>query len=112
MLRQYLFSALLLLLPLASWCQCMRDADQYSATNPTGQWKQVFFDGFDNQAHTLANWYLDRAGDEYPLRLHCFDSTPDLVSGSNKALRLLTEDNVQFLRITATPDSAAACTPQ
>ncbi|SMB99019.1 hypothetical protein SAMN00120144_3669 [Hymenobacter roseosalivarius DSM 11622] len=71
-----------------------------------------FFDGFDNQVHTLASWYLDRAGDENMDRLHCFDSTPDLVGGSNQALRLLTEDNVQFLRITATPDGSAACTPR
>ncbi|SMB93376.1 hypothetical protein SAMN00120144_3542 [Hymenobacter roseosalivarius DSM 11622] len=112
MLSPFLIFALLVLAPLASWSQCMRDAGLQSAANPRGQWQQVFFDGFDSQPHTLANWYLDRVGDENADRLHCFDATPDLVGGGNQALRLLTENNVQFLRITATPDASAACTPQ
>ncbi|WP_165963610.1 glycoside hydrolase family 16 protein [Hymenobacter radiodurans] len=101
-----------MLAPLVSWGQCMRNGGLQSVTNPAGEWQQVFFDGFDSEEHTLANWYLNRVGDENTDRLHCFDTTPDLLGGKNKALSLIAEKNVQFLRITATPDSSAACTPQ
>lgn len=68
-------------------------------TQPDNKWRLIFADEFDNAAHTNAAWSFSH----YPHRRannnhECYDTRP---LGENQALRLLTEDEISLLRISA-----------